>query len=158
MKTTKGRRFVSKYIRDPVKKEPREYTKYTPPKTEKVVLVNMRVPDNSLKNFQFCYFNEVTYGTVIVRDKTEDYNIIDPMDLLNFGKDDMMVLHNNPIRTYGGYDQEAKPFTRVIALAIAHKLYAGAGPHLSKGPIVSINTRANQLSLLCTSLFRLPQD
>ncbi|KAL8262572.1 hypothetical protein R6Q59_023921 [Mikania micrantha] len=68
--------------------------------------------------------------SIIVRD-LDDYFILDPMDLLKFGKDDMMVLHKNPIRTYGGYQQEAKPFTKVIVLAIAHKLYAGAGPHLA---------------------------
>ncbi|KAD6796334.1 hypothetical protein E3N88_07230 [Mikania micrantha] len=52
-----------------------------------------------------------------------------PYGIAYVWKDDMTVLHKNPLRTYGGYDQEAKAFTRVVALAMAHKLYAGAGPH-----------------------------
>ncbi|KAL8199588.1 hypothetical protein R6Q57_013156 [Mikania cordata] len=129
MKTAKGRRFVSKCILDPVKKEPWIYVKYPPSKTEKAVLVHSRVLNNSLHNFTSCYFNKITFAAVIVRYKSDDYILLDPMEFLMFRKDDMTVLHKNPISTYDGYDQEAKPFKLVVALAMAHKLYVGAYPH-----------------------------
>ncbi|KAL8208996.1 hypothetical protein R6Q57_008408 [Mikania cordata] len=47
------------------------------------------------------------------------------MDLLKFGKEDMQKLHDNPIKVYEGWDEEAKPFTQVVAFAMELKLYAG---------------------------------
>ncbi|KAL8215989.1 hypothetical protein R6Q57_022826 [Mikania cordata] len=128
MKTTKGKRYVSSCIIDPVKKKPWIYYRYPPPATVKAVPVSSRVPDNTLKNIDFWYFDEKTDAVVIMNTKGDlnDLDIImDLMDLLKFGKDDMQVLHDNPIRIYGGWDEEAKPFTRVTSLAMEMKLYAG---------------------------------
>ncbi|KAD7116841.1 hypothetical protein E3N88_04109 [Mikania micrantha] len=44
-------------------------------------------------------------------------------------------LHDTPIKVCGGWDEEAKPFTRVVAFAMELKLYAGAGPHSVTLPI-----------------------
>ncbi|KAL8205562.1 hypothetical protein R6Q57_009113 [Mikania cordata] len=93
--------------------------------SKKSVPVHRRVTDNSLKDFKFWYFDDISYGAVIVYD-SDDFLILDPMYLQKFGKDDMMVLHDNPIHVFGGYDPEAKPFTKVVALDITHKHYAGA--------------------------------
>ncbi|KAL8239651.1 hypothetical protein R6Q59_016218 [Mikania micrantha] len=102
---------------------------YPPPTTEKAVPVSLWVPDNSLKKFDSWYFDEKIFAAVIKKEKDDLDIVLDPMDLLMYGKDDMQVLHDNPIRTYGGYDEEPKPFTLVVALAMEHKLYAGASPH-----------------------------
>ncbi|KAD3336876.1 hypothetical protein E3N88_32395 [Mikania micrantha] len=61
--------------------------------------------------------------------------ILDPMDLLKYGKDDMMKLHKSSIKVYDGWDEEAKPFTRAVAFAIELKLYARVGPHSITLPI-----------------------
>ncbi|KAL8265759.1 hypothetical protein R6Q59_003103 [Mikania micrantha] len=106
MKTTKGRHFVSTY--------------------------------NSLANFLSWYFDEKTLAAVILwnKDDIKDIDmILDPMDLLKFGKEDMQKLHESPIRVYGDWDEEAKPFTHVVAFAMEQKLYAGAGPHSVSLPI-----------------------
>ncbi|KAL8226780.1 hypothetical protein R6Q57_016612 [Mikania cordata] len=72
----------------------------------------------------------------INKDDTDDIDMtLDPMNLLKFGKEDMMKLHQSPIRVYSGNDEEAKPFTRIVAYAIEMKLYAGAGPHSVTLPI-----------------------
>ncbi|KAL8223192.1 hypothetical protein R6Q57_020591 [Mikania cordata] len=71
--------------------------------------------------------------------KKDDVNdvdmILDPMDLLKFGKENMMRFHKSHIKVYGGWDEEAKPYTRMVAYAIELKLYAGAGPHSVTLPI-----------------------
>ncbi|KAL8226609.1 hypothetical protein R6Q57_016441 [Mikania cordata] len=101
MKPVKGRRFRHKYIVDPIKLEPWIYTKYLQPKTEKLVHVHMRVVDDTLRDFKFWYFDELSYGAVIVRD-SEDLFILDQMDLLKFGRIDMIVLFQNPIKVARG--------------------------------------------------------
>ena len=47
----------------------------------------------------------------------------------------MQKLHDTPINVYGDWDEEAKPFTRVVAFAMEMKLYAGAGSHSVTLPI-----------------------
>ncbi|KAL8251876.1 hypothetical protein R6Q59_035569 [Mikania micrantha] len=132
MRTAKGRRFVSKCIIDLKTKKYWVYYKYPPPLTEEAVPVSPRAPDNSLANFMSWYFDEKTLSAVILRNK-DDINdigmILDPMDLLKFGKEDLMKLRQSPIKVYGGWDEEAKPYTHTVAYAIELKLYAGAGPH-----------------------------
>ncbi|KAL8239532.1 hypothetical protein R6Q59_016099 [Mikania micrantha] len=91
MKPVKVRRFRHKYILDSINLEPLVYVKYQPPKTEKSVPVHMRVANDTLKDIQFSYFDEVTYGAVIVRD-SEHMFILDPMDLLTFGRTNMPIL------------------------------------------------------------------
>ncbi|KAL8214079.1 hypothetical protein R6Q57_003528 [Mikania cordata] len=116
MKMAKGKR-----VPDLVKKEPWIYYKYPPPATEKVVSVSSRVPDNSLVNFLSWYFDERTLAAVILRNK-DDVNdidmILETMDLLKFGKEDMKKLHESPIRVYCDWDEEAKPFTRKVLDAL----------------------------------------
>ncbi|KAL8209131.1 hypothetical protein R6Q57_008543 [Mikania cordata] len=111
--------------------------KYPPPATEKVVPVSSRVPDNSLVNFLSWYFDEKTLATVIIINK-DDINdidmILDLMDLLKYGKEDIKKLHKSPVRIYGDWDKEAKPFTRVVAFAMEMKFYAGAEEINSKPP------------------------
>ncbi|KAL8255170.1 hypothetical protein R6Q59_033391 [Mikania micrantha] len=124
-------KVIESWFDKKVKKEPWIYYRYPPPATKKVP-VPSRVPNNMMNNFDLWYFDEKTHATVIMKTKG-DLNyldiILDPMDLLNFEKDDMQALHDNPIRTYGGWDEEAKLFAQVVALAMSLKLYAGAGPH-----------------------------
>ncbi|KAL8246004.1 hypothetical protein R6Q59_007220 [Mikania micrantha] len=129
IRTAKGRRFVSKYIIDPKSKKPWVYYKYPPPHTEEAIPVSPKDPDNSLANCLSCYFDEKTLSAVILRNKddvNDVYLILDPMDLLKFWKEDIMCLHKSPIKVYGGWDEEAKPYTRMVAYAIVLKLYAGA--------------------------------
>ncbi|KAL8262547.1 hypothetical protein R6Q59_023896 [Mikania micrantha] len=95
MKLAKWRRFKHKY--------------YPPPRIKKSVPIHTRVPDDTLKDFKFWYFDEDTFGVVIVRE-SGDIFILDPMDLLKFGRIDMIVLFQNPIKVVDGFDQEAKPF------------------------------------------------
>ncbi|KAD6119014.1 hypothetical protein E3N88_10285 [Mikania micrantha] len=138
MRTAKGRRFVSSCIIDPKTKKPWVYYKYPPPHVEQAVPVSPRVPDNSLAKFISWYFDDLNLAAVILRnmDDIDDIDmILDPMDLLKYGKDDMTKLHNSPIRVYSGNDELAKPFTRVVAYAMKLKLYAGAGPHSVTLPI-----------------------
>ncbi|KAL8196810.1 hypothetical protein R6Q57_024464 [Mikania cordata] len=78
MKLAKGRRFTSKYILDPVTIRPWVYTKYPPPNKEKAIPIHMRTADNLLKDFQFWYFEEVTFEAVIVCD-SDNYFILEPM-------------------------------------------------------------------------------
>ncbi|KAD5318219.1 hypothetical protein E3N88_18165 [Mikania micrantha] len=61
---------------------------------------------------------------MIVRE-SGDLFILDPMNLLKFGTTDMTVLFQNSIKVVDGYDQKAKPFTKVVALAITNNLYDG---------------------------------
>ncbi|KAL8265786.1 hypothetical protein R6Q59_003130 [Mikania micrantha] len=92
MKTTKGRRFVPTCILDLVKKEPWIYYNYPLPHTEKAILVSLRAPDNSLANFMSWYFDEKTLAAVILQNKDHIKDIdmiLDPMDLLKFGKENM---------------------------------------------------------------------
>ncbi|KAL8233776.1 hypothetical protein R6Q59_019876 [Mikania micrantha] len=126
MHPVKGNRFRHNYILDLIKMEATIYNKYPPPNTEKSMPIHMRVPDNALKDFKLWYFDETTYGAVIVRD-FDYFFILDPMDLVKFGRTDISVLFQNPIRVAGGYDQEAKPFTRVVSLEFTHNIYVGAG-------------------------------
>ncbi|KAD5507987.1 hypothetical protein E3N88_15690 [Mikania micrantha] len=138
MRTAKGRRFVSSCIIDTKTKKPWVYYKYPPPHVEQAVTASPRVPDNSLANFLSWYFDDLNLAAVILRNK-DDINdvdiILDPMDLLKYGKEDMMKLHESPIRVHSGNDEQAKPFTRVVAYAMELKLYAGAGPHNVTLPI-----------------------
>ncbi|KAL8232121.1 hypothetical protein R6Q57_001899 [Mikania cordata] len=113
-------------------KKPWIYYRYPPPRVVQEVPVPQQVPDNSLAKFLSWYLDEMNLAAMILRnaDDTEDIDmILDPMDLLKFGKEDMMKLHQSPIRVYSGNDALAKSFTRVVAYAIDKKLYAGAGPH-----------------------------
>ncbi|KAL8240322.1 hypothetical protein R6Q59_013677 [Mikania micrantha] len=136
--------LFAKFLKDqcdndfPVMRTAKEKHFYPPPHTEEAVHVSRRAPDNSLANFLSWYFDEKTLSAVILRNK-DDINdiemILDPMDLLKFGKEDMMRLHESPIKVYGGWDEEAKPYTRTVAYAIELKLYAGAGPHSVSLPI-----------------------
>ncbi|KAD6118935.1 hypothetical protein E3N88_10206 [Mikania micrantha] len=138
MRTGKGRRFASTCIIDPKTKKTWIYYKYPPPHVEITVPVSPRVSNNSLANFLSWYYDDLNLAAVIIKNKDDidDIDIIlDPMDLLKYGKDDMMKLHQSPIRVYSGADEEAKPFTRVVAYAIELKLYAGAGPHNVTLPI-----------------------
>ncbi|KAL8224224.1 hypothetical protein R6Q57_019699 [Mikania cordata] len=60
------------------------------------------------------YFDKKTLVAIILwnKDDTNDINmILDPMDLLNFDKEDMQKLHESPIKVYGDWDEEAKAFT-----------------------------------------------
>ncbi|KAD6454574.1 hypothetical protein E3N88_09280 [Mikania micrantha] len=68
--------------------EPWKYTKYPPPKIKKSVPVHMSVADDTLRDFKLWYFDELSYGVVIVRDYG-DLFILDPVDLLKFGRTDM---------------------------------------------------------------------
>ncbi|KAL8265211.1 hypothetical protein R6Q59_023341 [Mikania micrantha] len=115
MKTAKGRRFV-----------------------DTLVPISTRVPDNSLVNFDFWYFDEKTHAAIIRRTKgdiNDIHMILDSMNLLKYGKEDMQRLHDTHIRVYGDWDEEAKPFTKVVAFAMEMKLYDGAGPHSVTLPI-----------------------
>ncbi|KAL8257478.1 hypothetical protein R6Q59_029519 [Mikania micrantha] len=119
MNTAKGKQFISSCILDPVKKEQWIYFKYPPPATKKAVPVSTRVPDNMLQNFDLWYFDEKTHAATIMRTKGDIHDvdiILDPIDLLKFGKDDMQKLHDTPIKVNGGWDEEAKPFTQVFFL------------------------------------------
>ena len=59
---------------------------------EKAIPISSRAPDNSLANFLSWYFDEKTLATVILWNKEnikDIYMILDPMDLLKFGKEDL---------------------------------------------------------------------
>ncbi|MFS7918109.1 hypothetical protein Hanom_Chr03g00197001 [Helianthus anomalus] len=97
-------------VLDPAPGKPYKSVKWPATKQTKIVPLHKELPDNSVKDLQFCMYDPITGQDVIVCDNVE-YRFLDTRDLMCFGENDINLSANTQIqrdRQYEMYEKRSK--------------------------------------------------
>jgi len=80
------------------------------------------VDDGALRDFEFCVYDKDT-STMVIKLKKNQTRLVDPKDLLKFGKEDIYVLSRYQlIVEHVIFEAMLKTFTSMVATIIEKKI------------------------------------
>ena len=111
---------------DWITRKPRVRYEYKPVKSLKRIPLRMFGFD-IMRNLKYWYLDSDTSEAVFMNeDKKEILRMLDPLNLINFSEDDLLILKTNRIDYHKDHETEANQFQRVVDVCVEQKIHAGS--------------------------------
>ena len=111
---------------DWITRKPRVHYEYKPVKSLKRIPLRTFGFDIT-RNLKYWFLDSDTSEAVFVNDeKKEILRMLDPLNLVNFSEDDLLILKTNRIDYHKDHETEAMQFQRVVDVCVEQKIHAGS--------------------------------
>ena len=111
---------------DWITRKPRVRYEYKPVKSLKRIPLRIFGFD-IMRSLKYWYLDSNTTESVFVNeDKKEILRMLDPLKLVNFSEDDLLILQRNRIEFHKDHEVEARQFQRVVDVCVQQKIHAGS--------------------------------